>query len=141
MYINWILALIVIGYLLQSGLLDPGFKYINDTYHIDLKAQITALLAKFNILKKPDFLTVLEDQNVHIEDNLYELCHGSLYLAKMLAKDNNFHLYNEVYDLLSGKLDLQEKTKLIHKLADEKLWNLTGNLIELIIFKIAKEHK
>jgi small nuclear ribonucleoprotein (snRNP)-like protein len=46
MYINWILALIVIGYLLQSGLLDPGFKYINDTYHIDLKAQITALLAK-----------------------------------------------------------------------------------------------
>ncbi len=98
-------------------------------------------LAKFNILKKPDFLTVLEDQNVHIEDNLYEVCHGSLYLAKMLAKDNNFHLYNEVYDLLSGKLDLQEKTKLIHKLADEKLWNLTGNLIELIIFKIAKEHK
>lgn len=46
MYINWILALIVITYLIQSGLLDPGFQYINDTYHIDLKAQVNALLAK-----------------------------------------------------------------------------------------------
>jgi len=27
-------------------LLDPGFKYINDTYQIDLKAQINGLLAK-----------------------------------------------------------------------------------------------
>jgi len=46
MYINWILALVVISYLFNSSLLDPAFEYLKATYNIDFKAQLGGLLAK-----------------------------------------------------------------------------------------------
>ena len=98
-------------------------------------------LAKFNRLSESDFLSALKKENMPNEDNLYKICHASLFLAKQLTNNDNFHLYHDIFDLLSGKFNLQEKNKIIHKLAEEKLWHLASILIELILFEMAKEHK
>lgn len=98
-------------------------------------------LAKFKTLSESDFYNILNTQDTAYENDLYDICHGSLNLAKHLTIEENFHVYNDVYELLLGKVEGYEKNKLIHKLADDKLWALTCNLIELNLYRIAKEQK
>lgn len=58
--VNCALVLAVFTFVYNSGVLDPAFAYVNETWHMDLKAQIGALLDR---LPKPADLIDFQNWN------------------------------------------------------------------------------